>query len=318
MAMPAPLVRDSDQVYAVPSFRILLQVEKPMGDPAMKALTASLLDLFLDGLNLEGMYFGRAGGRYRRLSATPVTDKVIARARAWAAEAEWEWPSTLRFTRWFEEFDLGGPPSLRLEQRARLSTIQIELPPDSPLTTRFADRVLELVAELPVVWGVMGFGMFQPVALDSLIWMLPRATSRYRCAIEVQPNAIDSELRRTATVTELRLKIEPVVSIPDIGWRTLIGDEFLPRLPDLDRLSGRAGITLSRGDGFTVIEAGPAPIWGDAALGEDIAPYRAVAGVLQPCRTSLPRACDALFGGSVNDNGEARIRQWYERFDESG
>ena len=43
-------------------------------------------------------------------------------------------------------------------------------------------------------------------------------------------------------------------------------------------------------DGFTVIEAGPAPIWGDAALGEDIAPYRAVAGVLQPCRMPCPWA----------------------------
>lgn len=119
----------------------------------MKSLNSELLDLLLDGLDFEGMYFGRAGGKYRRLGATLLTDKVIARARAWAEEAEWPWPLTLRFARWFEEFDLGGPPSLRLEQCAPLSTIQIELPPDSPRIGKVADHVLELASELPVVWG---------------------------------------------------------------------------------------------------------------------------------------------------------------------
>lgn len=314
MTIPAPLRYDSDTVYALPSFRILLHVDLPMGDPRMKDLSDALIDMFFDGLAYDNMIFGHAGGRIRKLGAVYVTPKVIAKAKAWAAGTAWEWPSTLRFARWFDNFDCSGPPHLRLEQRAYLSTIQIELPPDSARINPFADQVMALVSGLPVVWGVMGFGMFQPVALDSLIWMLPRVTPRYKCAIEVQPDFLETDLRRSADMEEVRGQIQPVMSLPDIGWRTFIGDEFRDRLPDLDSLEDMPGITLSRGTSFTLVEAGPAPVWGDVNMAEDISTYRAIARTLKPCQPEWVRVKNGLFGGYENDNGLDRIEAWYERF----
>ena len=316
MTPPEPLRRESGRVYAVPSFRILLHVEKPLGDPAMKAVSDALIDLFWEGRSHENMIFGRAGGRFKKLGAEYVTPKVIAKAKKWAAEAAWEWPSTLRFARWFDDLECSGPPHLRLEQRAELSTIQLELPPEWQGIPAFTERVTALISDLPVLWGVMGFGMFQPVALDSLIWMLPRVTPRYRCAIEVQPDRAESSLRRSARLEELRLKITPVFTLPDIGWRTFIGDEFLPRLPDLPALASQPGIALSRGDSFTVVQAGAAPIWGDVNMAEDITPYRAVAHALKPCKPEWIRVRNGLFGGYENDNGLERIEQWYHRFED--
>ncbi|SOC04332.1 uncharacterized protein DUF3396 [Rhodobacter sp. JA431] len=315
MTTPGPLRRDGERVYALPSFRILLHIDRALGDPSMKHAAGKLLALFLEGLDHTDMIFGHAGGRIKKLGAEYINDKVIAKAVKWAAETEWQWPSTLRFARWFDDFDCSGPPHIRLEQRAYLATIQIELPPDDPRCVIFAERVQQIVADLPVIWGVMGYGMFQPVALDSLIFLLPRVATRYRCAIEVQPDRVESALRREASFEQLRLGETPVLSVPDIGWRTLVGREFLERLPDLAGLAGAEGLSVVASERFTSITAGPQPIWGDVNEAEDISLYSSVADALRPVRADWPYASKAFFGGAIDNSGLDRLEAWYGRFD---
>ena len=316
MTPPEPLRRESGRVYAVPSFRIMALVDREMASSDMRDAAAALLDLFLSSIDHTDMWSAHAGARTSQLKPVKIAPKRLEKLHAWLRDTDWKWPSTLRLNRWDEALELFAPPHLRLEQRGRVATFQIELPQDAEGLIGFADRVQAILADLPVLWGVMGFGMYQPLGVDSLIWMLPRVTPRYRCAIEVQPDRAESCLRRIAHLEELRQKITPVFTLPDIGWRTFIGDEFLPRLPDLPALASQPGIALSRGDSFTVVQAGAAPIWGDVNMAEDITPYRAVAHALKPCKPEWIRVRNGLFGGYENDNGLERIEQWYHRFDE--
>lgn len=313
---PSYLVYEDSTVYAQPAFRLMALVDLPLADPKARQAMTALLDLFLEFASPELALFAQAGGKIKSLKPETFSPKIVAKARKRIEDGEWSWPSTLRFNGYFEDpHPSVAPPNLRFEQRARLSTVQIELPPDAGGLADFSNRVQAILSGLPVLWGVVGFGMYQPVAIDSLIWMLPRITPRYRCAIEVQPNSVEDELRRTANLEELRKQITPVSTLPDIGWRTFIGDEFLPRLPDLPALAAQPGVTLSRGESYTVVQAGEVPIWGDVNLAEDITPYRAVARALKPCKPEWTRVRNGVFGGYENDNGLDRIEQWYERFD---
>ena len=319
---PSYLVYEDSTVYAQPAFRLMALVDLPLADPKARQAMAALLDVFLELASPELALFAHAGGKIKALKPETFSPKIVAKARKRIEEGDWPWPSTMRFYGHFEDpHPSVAPPHLRFEQLHEYGCIQIELPIDDrflnpTLLTSVSDSFQAILGALPVLWAVVGYGMYQPVSIDSLIWMLPRVTPRYRCAIEVQPDKAHRLLRRTRHMDELREGTYPVLGLPDIGWRTFIGDEFLPRLPDLQALAAQPGVTLARGDSFTVVQAGAAPIWGDVNMAEDITPYRATARALKPCKPEWIRVRNGLFGGYENDNGLERIEQWYQRFDE--
>lgn len=318
---PSHLIYDGSTVYAQPAFRIMALVDMPLADPVARQAMSVLLTDFLEIAAPRLELFARAGGKVKALKPETFSAKIVTKARSMIDEGEWTWPSTLRFYGHFEEpHPSVAPPHLRFEQLHEYGCIQIELPLDPPCLDEaglvaFSNRVQGHLAGLPVLWGVMGYGMFQPVSLESLIWMLPRVTPRYRCAIEVQPDKAHRLLRRTQHMDELQAGTFPVMGLPDIGWRTIVGDVFRDRLPELEGLASQPGIRLARGGSFTVVEAGPAPIWGDVNVDEDFALYRTVAAALKPCKPEWIRVRNGLFGGYENDNGLDRIEAWYERFE---
>ncbi|HRK42230.1 MAG TPA: hypothetical protein PLH11_04230 [Gemmobacter sp.] len=214
---PSYLVYEDSTVYAQPAFRLMALVDLPLADPKARQAMSALLDVFLEFASPELALFAHAGGKIKALKPETFSPKIVAKARKRIEEGDWPWPSTMRFYGHFEDpHPSVAPPHLRFEERGQLSTVQIELPHDAESLVDFANRVQSVLLDLPVLWGVVGYGMYQPVSIDSLIWMLPRVTPRYRCAIEVQPDRAESSLRRSARLEELRQNITPVFTLP---WR---------------------------------------------------------------------------------------------------
>jgi hypothetical protein len=227
----------------------------------------------------------------------------------------WAWPSTLRFNGYFEDpHGSVAPPHLRFEQTARTAIIQIELPPEDTGLVAFADQTTAALAGLPVIWGAMGFGLYQPVSLDSLIWMLPRITPRYRCALEVQPSQVEPGLQRIESYAFYTKFPNLKGGVGDIGWRNLIGQPFLDRLPALtDDVQAQPAVTLRRFDHFAELTAGPGPVWGDVNAAEDISAWLAVVQLLQPVLPEWDFVRNRLFGGDENDNALDRLEAWQAR-----
>lgn len=312
---PSKLLYEGSTVYAQPTFRVIVVVDMPLSAAPMRQAMHHVLDLFTDAAGARLTLSAHSGGKVKSLKPKAMSANVMQKARTLIDDAAWEWPSTLRFYGQVEDpYPSVAPPHLRFEQFAETSLIQIELPPDGDELIAFADHVTTALRDLPVLWGVMGFGMFQLETDDSLIWMLPRVTPRYKCAIEVQPNFARSLLRRVRHMDELRLNQDPVMALPDLGWRTLVGSVFYDRLPNLADLASVPKVTLDRATNFVAVTAGNAPVWGDVNLAEDIAPFREVGRALHPVRPAWERTKNALFGGYENDNGLDRIEAWYERF----
>ncbi|WP_323718035.1 hypothetical protein [Paracoccus aminovorans] len=305
---PAPL-QYNETTFALPAFRVMGFFDLPVADSRMRAAARRVLDLFLAAAGDRLAWFIKAGGGSRRPAPQPVDDRTIAQAREWLAQAPFEWPSTLRFNGWLDAPDsIVAPPHLRIEQRAHLALIQVELPPDTPDPAGFADAFCAAVAGLPLVWGVMGMGLYLPTAKDSLVWMLPRVTPRFRAAIEVQPDQAERALRRASGGGE-----DDTPRIPDTGWRCLLGPDLAAAL-DLSALAGTAGVEIRDHGGFTAITAGPAPIWGDVNRAEDISVYRAAAQALRPARVEWNYVRNALFGSGGGDEKIDRLEDWFTRY----
>lgn len=306
---------ESETVYAQPAYRVIAMIDMGLAEPEMRQVMQTILDRFLQAAGDRIALYAYSGGKVKTLSGKKFTPKAIAKARDLIALEDWKFPTTLRFNGFFNEpHDSVAPPHLRFEQCAELGILQIELPPEDAGLVAFSDDILKILADVPVLWGAMGFGMYQPTSIDSLIWMLPRVTPRYACAIEVQPDFAQSFLRRRPTMEDLRLQRERVLTVPDLGWKTLIGSAFYDRLPDLDALPQTPDVAVDRLKAFTAITAGKSPVWGDVNLGEDIAAFRAVGQALHPVRPEWIRVKHGLFGGFENDNGLDRLEAWYERF----
>ncbi len=311
--MPPPPLRYNDTSFALPSFRLLSFFNRPLADPEMKAAALAVFDLFVGAASGRLAWFAKAGSGVRQTPPQRVDDAVIAAERQWLEKAVFDWPTTFRFNGWLDEPDcIVAPPHLRIEQRADLSLIQMEMPPDLPAPAGFADRFCAILGRLPLVWGVIGMGIYLPTANDSLVWMLPRVGTRFRAAIEVQPDHAERGLRTRRADLGVPARRS---GIPDIGWRTLLGSPFISSL-DFGRLQALPGVDLHRHKGFIALTAGPVPIWGDINQGEDLTSYRAVAAALRSLRLPPAYIRNALFGSGGASEKLDRLEAWSARYED--
>lgn len=305
----------ADRPFAFPAFRAFALSADPVSHPGMRAAALRAFDLYMQVAAQGTAFFARAGGAFKTLTPTPVSAGVVATARDWLAGDAFAWPTTLRFNGWAPD-PVGRvvPPHFRVEQTAHAALIQIELPPDFPDPVAFSEAFTALLAEAPVTYAAMGYGFYLPAALDSLADNLPRAFARYRCALEFPPENAGRGLLRNQDMAMYRNNPDWQGGIPDIGWRTILGRAYFDRLPDLAAIADIPGARLVRNDRMAVIDAGPAPVWGDVNTGEDVTAFAAVSRALEPVRGDRAQMQNALFGDSRLPPQSDHFEDWLERF----
>lgn len=303
--------------FAQPAFRTLLYCDGSLNDPENAAGVTALFDTIVAYFGEQIAWVAVADHR-REMDPQEKSEAALADARAWINTPDKRFPATCRMNGdWSEEIEAVTVPHFRVDEYDFLM-VELSVPHDAAdRLPGFAEAVTAAAKTMPVICGVMGFGFYVPVANESLILAMPKAYARYRTAIEFMLDGPESGLRIEdgGFPWDEYEGLEP--GIADIGWRTFVGAEYLPRLPDLaDELKDAPGVTLEQRDGLAVITAGAAPIWGDVNMGEDIAPYRAVAAALRPVRFPIEVAEGTLFGDlSDSPDGMDRLEGYLSRYD---
>lgn len=312
--MPDYIYRDGDPI-AQPAFRILAYWHAPLGQPDVSEGLAKLLDLFTARYREDVAYLVVADDE-RPMRGQHVSDELLVDARGWLAGAPKPYPSTCRiFGPIDEDTEQITVPSFRAEQAAKYGFLDISVPDDPEANVALADGVTAILKDMPTLCAVMGMGFFLPTALESLADYMPRAFVRYKTAIEFMAEGAEWGIHKEIGHTRWSTFEDAQDGIPDIGWRTVVGAYYLPRLGELD--VDMPGVVIERTERMLIATAGPAPIWGDINVGEDIAAYRAVAQALAPVRMSVDPAVTGLFGGHTNDpEGRDRVESYLARFDE--
>jgi len=322
--MPDHIIRGNDRI-AQPSFRILFYYDGSLNDPANAKAVVPLFDLFIETYGEEAAWIAIANYNSRRLTPQKLTIMQIEKARAWLSARDKLWPSTCRVVGPLND-ETGNivVPAFRADEY-RVNFLDMSVPHDLDRSVFFANGATEIIREMPVIACVMGFGFYLPQALESLADWTPRGFERYRTAIEFMVDGATMGLRKTSEGYrwDKSPELEPDApadlqpGIPDIGWRTIIGAEFVDRLPDMkSALANVPDVSVHSTPEMVVITAGEQPIWGDVGAGEDISAYRAVARALAPVRHPLDVAYGSLFGNQYYDpEGRARIRTYLSRFD---
>ncbi|NEP60529.1 MAG: DUF3396 domain-containing protein [Symploca sp. SIO2G7] len=259
-----------------------------------------------------------AGDDVSGLRPKKVTAERLAEGREWLATAPKTWPSICR---------MAGPaneaaavyaiPTLRIEQAADVSYVDLAVPwEDAAAAAAFGDTITGIVRDMPLLCGVMGMGFALPASFDSLASFFPRAYPRYRTAIEFMVDGPRWGIHREIGNAHWHKFPEARDGIADVGWRTFVGDYYLPRLPELDAVADAPVVTLERHERMAILTAGAVPIWGDVNADEDISAYRAVAAALAPVRMHIEPALSGLFGSQRrNPEGRDRVEGYLARYD---
>lgn len=309
-------IKYGDRPIAQPAFRILAYWPGKLSDPVVSAGLAAIFDIFVETYR-EQVAWVVVADDDRPMRGKAVTPDLLVDTRNWIASAPKVWPATAR---------VFGPisplneqitvPSFRVEQSAKFGLLDIALPDDAPAAAAFADRVTEVLKTTPtLLCALMSMGFFLPQSLESLKREMPRTHMRYRAAIEFMAEGPKWGLTRDISNARWSDFPDAQEGIPDIGWRTIVGAHYLPRLGDV--AVDAEGVTVEQTADMLIVTAGPAPIWGDVNIAEDIAPFRAVAAALAPARMSVDLAITGLFGGHRQDpDGIDRIEAWYERLED--
>lgn len=322
--MPDYLIREGDKV-AQPAFRILLYCDGSLNDPKNAKGVLALFDLFIETYGEEAAWLAIANHNSKRLTPKKLSRKRIEKAREWLSTPDKRWPSTCRVVGPLDdETDNIVVPAFRVDEY-RMMYLDMSLPDDPVRAVPFAVAATGIIREMPVIACVMGFGFYLPQALESLNTWLPRGFERYQTAIEFMVDGATMGIRKTGEGYrwDESPKLEPNApadlqpGIPDIGWRTIIGAEFLDRLPNLEStLATTPEVSVEEAPNMTILTAGERPIWGDVVADEDISAYRAVAKALAPVRYPLDVAYGSLFGNQYYEpEGRARIHAYVSRFD---
>jgi hypothetical protein len=313
--MPEPLIY-TDSPFAVPAFRTLLYLDGSLNDEVNAAGITRLFDLFFAHFGEDAAWIAIADHE-RKMRPRELTQARIDDARGWINTPDKTFPATCRVVGPLDD-DLGAVtvPAFRVDEY-RVSFVDLSVPDDLERVLPFAEQVTAVIRELPVIAGVMGLGFYLPVALDSLAWYLPRTGLRYRAAIRPTVDGGTMGVRRTAE--GFRWDEQPHVhpGLPDIGWRTIAGLDFLDRLGDLAELDERDDVEVERLPTMTLVTAGERPVWGDVEARDDLAPYRAVARALAPVRYPHEVAIGSLFGDQEFDRPDL-VRAYVDRFDDDG
>lgn len=191
---------------------------------------------------------------------------------------------------------------------------------DVAVTSAFAlDAVLsglwEPLVALKPAFAICGWGMApDPSEGAEARWMHAlRAKRRYQMAWCMHAEAVAACMvaRKVANYNEKKQgNARP--GIPDIGWKTVIGGEFLGEI-DQAALAKIEGVKLRKLGGAIEITIGDAPRWGDVNAGEDVSSYAAVCRALAPIQMSKSMLCNrGTFGDAddVTEVIEAYYRLW--------
>jgi len=218
-----------------------------------------------------------------------------------------------------DETEEVGLPQLRMERVTRVKqgnriALELSVPPlgAEPIIAA-ATTILQ---DTSLSWGAIGFGFYLPASLESLLPYLPQTMKRYRTALELQLESGLPGLRRPSEDEGRYWAAKPDLlgGIPDIGWRTFVGTEYMPRIPKLATASFPDDVTLAVHNHVTVITAGAQPIWGDLNKGEQIASYTAIAHALASISYPKDIAYGSYFGNMRQDlPGRQRLDAYFDR-----
>ena len=292
-------------VIAVPSYRVRAHFGAAFDHPAMRIGLETIVEGFLASYqnNLEILTLQKASAS-SKVKHTKITSKKLSDlSRECAA-------GFLQYRAFYVCAADGTTPTLpsmsanhypvpkALEDKmAPFSTLVLDLPfENSGELAELADRVMR---SMPVIAATAGFGFSFSDPSSFAYHALPPAHLRYRCALMADDPPASKLVRYDAAWVKMRRldqrKNSPNVDIPkdelydyapglpDIGWRTYIGEAFRARLPDQPDASFLAhGATLEILDRVSIVTAGSAPIWGDLNTAEDISAYQAAATYLAP------------------------------------
>lgn len=313
--MPDPIARGNVKI-AEPAFRVLLYCDGSLNDPANADGVTRLFDLFLEHYGAEAAWLAIAD-EARPMRPKPLDGDGISDARNWLNTPDKSFPATCRVVGPLSE-ETGNVtvPAFRVDEY-RVMFLDMSVPADADRAVPFAQAATQIIRDMPVIASIMGMGFYLPVALESLKDYLPRAYPRYRTAIEFTVDSATMGIRKTEEGFrwDQNKGVEP--GIPDIGWRTIIGPDFTPRLPELDAVAEAPGVAYERTGDIAVITAGPKPVFGDVDKGEDITPYRTVAKALKPVRYPVEVAVGTLFGNQAyNPEGRDRVEAYLARLED--
>ncbi|SFB50082.1 Protein of unknown function [Rhizobium sp. NFR07] len=298
---------------AVPAFRILAIIDGDIHAGQTRDLLGRIYQRF------EGRY-GKGGGEVsynfpgHRGKIRKANLKLLEEGREFFLRDETEYGQGIRrYGYAIEEFGHPGVPFFGVEQRSYFHFLDIALPEDTASIVEFADFVTAELLNAPVITGVMGMGFFLPYHKDSLKFLLGGKVERYKAALEITPDMVYDGIRTEGS--SYRWKTGELPGIADIGWRTLIGAGFWPRLPDIAQLRSGSDIAVEKSERVLCVTAGERPIWGDVEAGDNIDAYRSVASYLAPIR--LPEGCLQAFGfgGGMMSGHEAKVHAYIHRFD---
>ncbi|MDO5622976.1 MAG: hypothetical protein Q4G24_16135 [Paracoccus sp. (in: a-proteobacteria)] len=288
-------LRNHDEPIALPCFRIGFVLDGMLDQQANRDTAVAMLTLFHASFagQLVFMTLGRAGGKPSKLKQ--FSEKTLQDWRALIAEGMPK-NSGLRLYG-TDQNELGVPfmPFFSLDHdRHPLTRIQMCVPWQYDRLLPFSDSLDAVARKASVRFGYQGFGFARsPISGLQDRW-LPPAFRRFRSAVMgdvlgheallfySKPYATMRRLdqQRRGGKAEKPWDYEP--GVPDIGWRTYIGQAFMDRLTAL----APSDITLDRTDSMMIVTAGPSPIWGDLNQSEDISAWKAVYGYLRPAFAS--------------------------------
>lgn len=299
--VPDYLRRDGDAI-ATPAFRVIAYWDV---DKADIATAQNIIDLFIThyGAGLEWMRYADAKKDSR---GKAVNNDTLATGLSWlAAQSHPEFMFRLNGPV-DDETDEVGIPQLRLEQVDRVfqgNRMALEISVPLAGFEEFIEPLTGMLKTTPLTYGVMGFGFYMPAANESLINYLPQSMARYRTALELQFDSGLPGLKRPEEGAGRHWDSKPKLlgGIPDIGWRTFVGNEYLPRLPDIANAPFPDDVIVQSGKHMMVLTAGSAPIWGDVNRSENIAAYSAIAQALIPIAPPREIAYGNFFGDLTGD-----------------
>ena len=297
----------SNSPMAVPAFRLLLFVRAELNDPPLRSAFAKIYARFEadygEAARVAAYHFDKHEGDFKHMKP-----ELLEAGRVFFDREKTKFGDGLRrYGMMPEEFDNPALPFFCAEQYRAFTLLELALPPEAQANVASADAIMKEIEHLPVICGLMGFGFFLPPYKNSLAFMLGQASQRYRAAIEITAKMVDQGIQREGSYYRWKPNEEP--GIADIGWRTLVGKDFIDRLP---RPGPEAdGISVEARSNMVVFTVGQRPIWGDVNKGEDMGGYKMVAARLKPVRFPEGVASIAMFGGDNPD----RVKAYLGRLD---
>lgn len=312
---PRLLSRDEFHHICVGAFRQLFYISGRLSDPPVRAATAAVANLFETKFGPEApvLSYRFPGHRARLRKFTPAL--IQAGHQFLCLDDVHDGQFMRRLGHAIPEFGEPAVPYLGIEQHTGVVLLELATSTETADLWSFADEIRDVMMATPVLAGVQGFGFFLPPHLEERRNYLPATLNRYRAAVEITGQMVLDGIRIEGS--KFRYDKHPDVrpGLPDIGWRTFVGQAFLQRLPNMERtLEPAADVDVEGTDAVKMIQAGSAPIWGDVAAGEDLSAFEAVAAALKPVRYPLPVMLESGFNGF----GRAEAAALYlSRFDAS-